>query len=114
METLTQSPVSFTDGAIKEIERLMQEPDFDQQLKLRVGVKGGGCSGMSYVLGFDAPTDKDAHFDYNGLSFIMEKAHQMYLYGMQIDWQGGLNSRGFTFKNPNASSTCGCGSSFAV
>lgn len=114
METLTQSPVSFTDGAVKEIERLMQEPNFDNNLKLRIGVKGGGCSGMSYVLGFDTPTEKDATFEFNGLSFVMEKAHQMYLYGMQIDWQGGLNSRGFTFSNPNASSTCGCGSSFAV
>ena len=114
METITQSPVTFTAGALAEIKRLVAAPDFDAALKLRVGVKGGGCSGMSYVLGFDTPTEKDIHYEADGISFIMEKAHQMYLYGMQIDWQGGLNSRGFTFSNPNASSTCGCGSSFAV
>jgi iron-sulfur cluster assembly protein len=90
MSTITDTaatPVSFTAGAIQEIERLMHAPDFDQQQRLRVGVKGGGC---------------------------IETSHQIYLYGMQIDWQGGLNSRGFTFTNPNASSTCGCGTSFAV
>ena len=114
METITQSPVTFTQGALSEIRRLMQAPDFDTAMKLRVGVKGGGCSGMTYVLGFDAPTEKDITYDFEGVPFVMEKAHQMYLYGMQIDWQGGLNSRGFTFTNPNASSTCGCGTSFAV
>lgn len=114
METITQSPVTFTEGALAEIRRLTQAPDFDAALRLRVGVKGGGCSGMTYVLGFDAPTEKDIFYDFEGVSFVMDKAHQIYLYGMQIDWQGGLNSRGFTFTNPNASSTCGCGTSFAV
>jgi iron-sulfur cluster assembly accessory protein len=114
METMIQSPVAFTNGAIEEIKRLIQEPGFDQSLQLRVGVKGGGCSGMSYVLGFDAQKEDDKVYEYNGISFIMQRAHEIYLYGMQIDWQGGLNSRGFTFSNPNASTTCGCGSSFGV
>lgn len=114
METTIQAPVSFTEGAINELKRLMSEPGFDTEQSLRVGVKGGGCSGMSYVLGFDKKTDKDGEYNFEGLPFVMEKAHEMYLYGMQIDWQGGLNSRGFTFRNPNASNTCGCGSSFAV
>ena len=114
METLTLSPVTFTAGALAEIRRLMQAPDFDATLRLRVGVKGGGCSGMTYVLGFDTPTEKDLIYDFEGVPFVMDKAHQIYVYGMQIDWQGGLNSRGFTFSNPNASSTCGCGTSFAV
>ena len=69
---------------------------------------------MTYVLGFDARKEKDTTYNFDGLSFIMDKAHELYLAGMQIDWQGGLNSRGFTFKNPNASATCGCGTSFAV
>jgi len=81
---------------------------------LRVGVKGGGCSGLSYVLGFDDKKDTDAVYEFEGVSFVMEKAHELYLYGMQIDWENGLNNRGFAFKNPNASATCGCGSSFAV
>ena len=114
METITQSPVTFTHGAIAEIKRLMNEPGFDTTQHLRIGVKGGGCSGMTYVLGFDARKEKDTTYNFDGLSFIMDKAHELYLAGMQIDWQGGLNSRGFTFKNPNASATCGCGTSFAV
>lgn len=108
------TPVQFTSSAIEELNRLMHEPSFDQQQRLRVGVKGGGCSGMTYVLGFDVPTANDELFVFEGIPCCMEKAHQIYLYGMTIDWQGGLNSRGFTFQNPNASSTCGCGTSFAV
>ena len=114
METTIISPVKFTAGALNEIRRLMAEPGFDTTQSLRIGVKGGGCSGMSYVLGFDAQKESDQVYEYGGMSFIMDKAHEMYLIGMQIDWQGGLNSRGFTFQNPNASTTCGCGSSFAV
>jgi iron-sulfur cluster assembly protein len=114
METLTQSPVTFTAGALNEIRRLMQAPGFDPSQYLRVGVKGGGCSGLSYVLGFDARKEADALYEFDGITFLMEKAHEIYLCGMNIDWQGGLNSRGFTFNNPNASTTCGCGTSFGV
>jgi iron-sulfur cluster assembly protein len=114
METMTLSPVKFTTGAMEEITRLMQEADFDHSQVLRVGVKGGGCSGLSYIMGFDVLKQDDQHYEYNGISFVMEKAHEMYLFGMEIDWQNGLNNRGFTFKNPNASTTCGCGTSFAV
>lgn len=114
METTIQSPVQFTKGALDEINRLMGEPGFDSTQLLRVGVKGGGCSGLSYVLGFDRQKDGDQEYEYEGVRYIMEKAHEMYLYGMEIDWQNGLNNRGFTFRNPNASTTCGCGTSFAV
>ncbi|MEN9569170.1 MAG: hypothetical protein RL172_401 [Bacteroidota bacterium] len=114
METTATAPVSFTESAIQELKRLMAEPGFDTALLLRVGVKGGGCSGMTYVLAFDNPTDKDDRFEINGIPCVMDKMHGIYLAGMQVDWQGGLNSRGFTFNNPNASNTCGCGTSFAV
>lgn len=114
METTINTPVQLTEGAIAELRRLMQAPDFDHQQRLRVGVKGGGCSGMTYVLGFDAPTAEDELFEIEGIPCIMNKSHGLYLYGMEVDWQGGLNSRGFTFSNPNASKTCGCGTSFAV
>jgi iron-sulfur cluster assembly accessory protein len=114
METITVAPVSLTPGAVEEIRRLMSESDFNKNNLLRLGVKGGGCSGMTYILGFDVPTDKDEHFEIDGIPCIMERSHGIYLMGMEIDWQGGLNSRGFTFKNPNASKTCGCGTSFAV
>ncbi len=108
------TPVMMTEGAIRQIKALMDQEGFDRKQKLRVGVKGGGCSGMSYVLGFDHPTEKDKTFEIKGISCIMNPAHEMYVYGMEIDWQDGLNNRGFTFRNPNASTTCGCGSSFAV
>lgn len=114
METTTTIPVTLTDGAITEIRKLMNAEGFDTTQRLRVGVKGGGCSGMTYVLGFDHPKVNDTHFTIHGIECIMDKAHELYLFGMQVDWQDGLNNRGFTFKNPNASSTCGCGTSFAV
>lgn len=107
-------PVSLTKGAIRQIRSLMDQPGFDETQKLRIGVKGGGCSGMSYVLGFDQATEKDKHFEIDGIGCIINAAHEMYVFGMEIDWQDGLDNRGFTFRNPNASTTCGCGSSFAV
>ena len=114
METTTAIPVTLTASAKDEIKRLMNAEGFNQDQFLRIGVKGGGCSGMTYVLGFDAKTEKDESFEIDGISIIMEKSHGIYLAGMEVDWQGGLNSRGFTFNNPNASKTCGCGTSFAV
>lgn len=114
MESVVSSPVSLTPGAIAEIRRLMNEPGFDNSQLLRIGVKGGGCSGMSYILGFDLPTEKDDRFEIEGIPCIMDKSHSIYLMGMEVDWQNGLNARGFSFSNPNASKTCGCGSSFAV
>ena len=114
METTISAPVTLTKTAVEEVKRLMNAEGFDATQQLRIGVKGGGCSGMTYVLGFDAKTEKDEHFEIEGISCIMEKAHGIYLMGMEVDWQGGLNSRGFTFNNPNASKTCGCGTSFAV
>ena len=114
METLTTTPVSFTQKSIEEIKRLMNEEGFDQSLHLRIGVKGGGCSGLSYILGFDKKEAGDEEYEFEGLPFIMNKAHGIYLLGMEIDWQDGLNARGFAFQNPNASKTCGCGTSFAV
>ncbi|MFT4092975.1 MAG: iron-sulfur cluster assembly accessory protein [Niabella sp.] len=114
MNTTTTSPVTLTAGAVKEIKRLMDAEGFDKSQYLRVGVKGGGCSGMSYVLGFDAKADNDHEFEFEGIPCVINKAHELYLAGMEIDWSDGLNNRGFTFSNPNASSTCGCGTSFAV
>lgn len=112
--TTATAPVTLTEGAMIEVRRLMNEEGFDTTQSLRVGVKGGGCSGMTYVLGFDKPEAEDEHFSIGGIPCVMNKSHQLYLYGMEVDWQGGLNSRGFTFSNPNASKTCGCGTSFAV
>ena len=114
MEATIGVPVSLTKGAVEEIKRLTSQEDFDKSQVLRIGVKGGGCSGMTYILGFDHPTEKDERFELEGIPCVMERSHSIYLLGMEVDWQGGLNSRGFTFSNPNASKTCGCGTSFAV
>ncbi|GAB3923125.1 HesB/IscA family protein [Mucilaginibacter myungsuensis] len=108
------APVSFTEGAVKELHKLKDMQDLGDEFGLRVGVEGGGCSGMSYVLGFDQQKDGDTIYFIQGVKVYMHKAHGMYLAGMQIDWQDGLNSRGFTFNNPNAASSCGCGTSFSV
>jgi iron-sulfur cluster assembly protein len=114
MEMINTLPVTLTPGAVKAIKKLMEAPDFNTAQRLRIGVKGGGCSGMTYVLGFDTPTEKDQLFETEGIPCAMEKAHEIYLLGMEIDWHDGLDNRGFTFSNPNASKTCGCGTSFAV
>ena len=113
MESVISAPVSFTPSAAEEIGRLMQLKE-NEGKSLRVGVKGGGCSGLSYVLGFDEKQQADESYTILGIPVIMNSAHGIYLMGMQIDWQDGLNARGFSFINPNATTTCGCGSSFGV
>ena len=114
MNIAVETPVTLTPGAVRELKRLINEPGFDKTQYLRIGVKGGGCSGMTYVLGFDQKQEGDDHFEIEGIQCVMTRSHEIYLTGMEIDFQGGLNSRGFTFSNPNASKTCGCGTSFAV
>ncbi|MBK0377893.1 HesB/IscA family protein [Mucilaginibacter segetis] len=108
------APVTFTPGAVKEIFKLKDQQEIGDDFGLRIGVEGGGCSGMSYVLGFDQKKDGDQEYIIDGVKVFMHKAHGLYLAGMQIDFQDGLNARGFTFNNPNAASTCGCGTSFSV
>ncbi|MBS1776736.1 MAG: iron-sulfur cluster assembly accessory protein [Bacteroidetes bacterium] len=112
--TTIEIPITLTDSAITEVKRLMTASDFDHSQFLRVGVKGGGCSGLSYLLGFDKKEEDDQLYTIADIPVLVKKSHEIYLYGMQVDFEHGLNARGFTFKNPNASSTCGCGTSFAV
>ncbi len=113
VETMT-APVTLTEGAVKELYKLKDQQEIGEDFGLRIGVEGGGCSGMSYVLGFDQKKDGDQEFLIEGLRVFMNKAHGMYLMGMEINFQDGLNARGFTFDNPNAAKTCGCGTSFSV
>ena len=108
------SPITLTEGARKQLLRIKAEQGISDDHGLRVGVKGGGCSGFSYILGFDVAKENDSQYDLDGLQILMQKAHTMYLVGMQIDWVEGLNNRGFSFINPNASETCGCGTSFSA
>jgi len=114
METMVSAPLKLTPSAVAEVKKLMAAADFEQGQYLRIGVKGGGCSGLSYVLGFDKQEADDELYDIEGVQVLMKSAHGIYLMGMEVDYQDGLNARGFIFNNPNASSSCGCGSSFAV
>ena len=82
---------------------------------IRVGVKGGGCSGLSYNLSFDTELkEDDKEFEDNGMKIVVDKKSFLYLIGTELDYSGGLNGKGFVFNNPNANRTCGCGESFAV
>lgn len=110
----TLVPLGLTEGAVKQLLRIKDEQGVPDDHGLRVGVKGGGCSGFSYILGFDKPKENDDIFEIAGIKVLMQKAHAIYLMGIEIDWLDGLNNRGFTFNNPNATDTCGCGTSFSA
>ena len=107
--------VIVTVKAAREINNIMAQQELDcETTHLRVGVKGGGCSGMSYILGFDRKRDHDLEFEVSGIKVFMDKRHGLYLMGVVVDYKDGLDARGFTFDNPNATATCGCGSSFSA
>lgn len=113
-ETATSSPVTLTPGALRQLDRLRHEQGVPADYGLRIGVKGGGCSGFSYILGFDEIKERDTVYMFEGVRILMDKAHALYLLGMEIDWHDDLNNRGFIFANPNAKETCGCGTSFSA
>jgi iron-sulfur cluster assembly protein len=110
----TTGPVTLTTGAVAELKKLIDQQELGAEFGLRLGVEGGGCSGMSYILGFDQKKEGDSEYEIEGIRIFMNKAHGMYLAGMEVDFKNGLDARGFTFNNPNATSTCGCGSSFSA
>lgn len=107
-------PVRLTERAARQIRKIKEKENLDEHLYLRVAVEGGGCSGLSYKLGFDIRTDEDEIVKSQGMEIVVDPKHMMYLQGIEIDYPDGLDARGFTFDNPNASESCGCGSSFAV
>ena len=112
-------PVTLTDRATAEVRRIVANKQIPAAYGLRVGVKGGGCSGMSYVLGFDKQRDHDLTFEVAGeagdpITVYMDKRHGLYLMGTTVDYHDGLDARGFVFENPQATQTCGCGSSFSA
>ena len=110
----TTQPINLTESAGLQLKRIKMEQNIPDDHALRVGVKGGGCSGFSYILGFDTPKDRDQTYEVAGLDVIIDKAHAIYLLGIEIDWMDGLNNRGFVFNNPNAKESCGCGTSFSA
>src|SRR5579872_2821427 len=108
--------VMLTEKAAKEVQRVMSEQKMPETTILRVGVVGGGCSGFQYSLGFDNKTDpaKDELFEQHGVRLAVDRKSELYLDGTVLDFYDGLEKRGFTFNNPNAVKSCGCGSSFSA
>lgn len=106
--------VHLTERAARQIRKIREDESTPDDQYLRVGVKGGGCSGMSYVLGFDHKNEFDTLIEREGIQVIVDKRHLMYLGGTVVDFRDGLDARGFTFENPQATSTCGCGTSFST
>jgi iron-sulfur cluster assembly protein len=109
----TSEDVGLTARAADQVRKLMQENKLPETYGLRLGVKGGGCSGLSYVLGFDAAARPTDHvFEKEGVRIFVDPKSLFYISGTVLDFSDGLNGRGFTFNNPKATRTCGCGSSF--
>lgn len=107
--------ISLTERAVKEVNRIIEEQSLSEKTVLRLGVKGGGCSGFSYTLGFDDnPGEMDQTFEIDGVSVVCDPKSFLYLSGTQLDFEESLMGRGFKFGNPNASKSCGCGESFSV
>jgi len=107
--------IHVSDTAKAEVARLKNDDQVEQEAFIRVGVKGGGCSGLTYQLDFDTESkDDDKVFEDNGVTIVVDKKSFLYLVGTTLDYSGGLNGSGFSFVNPNASRTCGCGESFAI
>ncbi|PIP76572.1 MAG: iron-sulfur cluster insertion protein ErpA [Ignavibacteria bacterium CG22_combo_CG10-13_8_21_14_all_37_15] len=115
MNNVQQQEIIITDKASEEVKRIISENKIPADYGLRVGVKGGGCSGFTYTLGFDAaPRDADTVVELNGVKLFVDGKSLFYLSGTELDFTDGLNGKGFVFNNPNAAKTCGCGDSFGV
>ncbi len=108
--------VQVSESAKEKVVSLMKEDNFDPvQDYVRVGVKSGGCSGLSYDLTFDKEhKENDKVFESNGVKIVVDKKSFLYLVGTTLEYSGGLNGKGFVFNNPNAQRTCGCGESFSL
>jgi iron-sulfur cluster assembly protein len=110
-------PIMLSETAAKEIKKIITEQNLPSEAtKLRVGVKGGGCSGFSYMLDLteEPKTEGDEELEAHGVKILVDMKSYLYLNGVEIDFKDEVMGRGFVFKNPNATSTCGCGSSFTA
>jgi len=114
-EIAENTQIKVTPKALKEIIRLKNESNISSEYGLRIGVKGGGCSGFTYTMGFDSmPKESDSVIEFEDLKIFVDGKSLFYLNGTELDFSDGLNGKGFSFKNPNAQKTCGCGNSFGV
>lgn len=107
--------IKMTEKAVNEVKKIMSENNIPETYGLRIGVKGGGCSGLTYTLGFDSePKEGDSTIEQQGIKLFVDGKSLFYLTGTQLDFTSGLNGKGFVFDNPNAKKSCGCGESFSV
>lgn len=113
-ETFTPEPIQITENALSKVKSLIEEEE-NEELKFRVYVTGGGCSGFQYGFAFDESyAEDDALIQRDGVTVIVDAMSYPYLVGAQVDYEEGLQGSKFVVVNPNASSTCGCGSSFSI
>ncbi len=112
METVQE--IKITEKAALQVKKIKEENNIPTEHALRVGVKGGGCSGLTYNLGFDAQKESDTIIEQNEVKLLVDGKSLFYLMGTVLDFSDGLNGKGFVFNNPNAAKTCGCGESFGV
>ena len=106
--------ITISENAAKHVRNFIGKEENDV-VSLRVGVKGGGCSGLTYDLSVDSATlPNDKIIEQNGVTILIDKKSYVFLAGTTLDYSGGLNGKGFVFYNPNAKTTCGCGTSFSV
>ena len=117
-DTKSKTPggIAITERAAKEVQRVIEENNMPAETWVRIGAKGGGCSGMTYVLDFDqkGPTEFDLTFEQHGVKVIIDKKSSFFMAGTTLDFNDGLLNRGFVFQNPTATGTCGCGTSFST
>lgn len=114
-ETKIENEITITSKAAKEVKQIQIENNIPESYGLRVGVKGGGCSGLTYTLGFDAEArESDTVINDNDIKLFVDGKSLFYLMGTQLDYTDGLNGKGFVFNNPNAKKSCGCGESFGI
>lgn len=108
--------ITLTERAAQEVQKAREANKMEDAMFLRLGVRGGGCSGFDYSMHFDSNFDEkmDTRYDFFGVQVVVDKKSALYLDGTTVDWHESLEKRGFKFENPNAVKTCGCGSSFSV
>jgi iron-sulfur cluster assembly protein len=112
---VAETEIKITEKAVKEIKKIIEDNKIPENYGLRVGVKGGGCSGLTYTMNFDeSGREGDTLIEQDSIKLFVDGKSLFYLSGTELDFSDGLNGRGFIFNNPNAVKTCGCGESFGV
>lgn len=106
--------VNLTEKAVEQVKSIFEKENKGEDYGLRLGVVGGGCSGLSYKIDFDTKREKDNVLEFDGVKVYIDLKSSIYLKGVTLDFKDGLNGKGFVFINPNAANTCGCGESFSV